>query len=79
MIARSLALRFDGQEIGVNEIAVFLPNWRVLSWTQQEDSDLSHGQWSAEDGDYRIRIYGDPGSSKWHSEVMGLWCRFTAE
>lgn len=67
---------FDGQEIGTNEFATLLPNWRALSWTQQEDSDLSHGQWSAEDGDYLVFICGDPGGRAWHWEVMALWCRF---
>lgn len=70
---------FDGREIRANEIAAILPNWRVLLWTQREDSDLSHGQWFAVDGDYRIHIYGDPGSSKWHSEVMEIWHRFMVE
>jgi hypothetical protein len=68
--------RFDGLHIDANEIATLLPNWRALSWTQQEDSDLSHGQWSAEEGDYLVFICGDPGGRAWHWEVMALWCRF---
>ncbi|MDO8767376.1 MAG: hypothetical protein Q7K57_01445 [Burkholderiaceae bacterium] len=71
--------RFDGREIGVIEIGMFLPNWATLSWTQIKDSDLSHGQWSAHDCDYRINIYGDPGSSLWHGQVMALYCRFMGE
>lgn len=71
-----LFARFDGQDTGTKEIATLLPNWRALSWTQQEDSDLSHGQWSAEEGDYLIFICGDPGGRAWHWEVLALWCRF---
>lgn len=71
--------RFDGQEIGAREIGMFLPNWQTLSWTQIDGSDLSSGEWHAKDGDYRINIYGDPGSSMWHVEVMALWRRFVGE
>jgi len=67
---------FDRVHIGSDEIATLLPNWRALLWTQQEDSDLSHGQWSAHEGDYSIWICGDPGGRAWHWEVMALWCRF---
>lgn len=67
--------RFHGQEVGANEIAALLPRWQTLSWTQEDDSDLSHGLWHAKDGDYRISICGDPGGRAWHWEVMALWCR----
>lgn len=68
--------RFNGQAIGAKEIAALLPRWRTLSWTREGDSDLSHGLWHANDGDYRISVCGDPGGRAWHWEVMALWCRF---
>ena len=71
--------RFDGQAIGVHEIGMFVPNWQTLSWKQLEGSDLSSGEWHAEDGAFWINTYGNPGSSMWHSEVMELWRRFIGE
>lgn len=68
--------RLAGKDFGVIEIGILVPNWRVLSRTRMQDSDLSSGLWSAHHGDYRISIYGDPGFSVWHTEVMGLWRRF---
>lgn len=70
---------FDNQEIMGSDISRFLPNWPALPWTELEDSDLSHGQWYAYEGNYRINIYGEPGSSMWHFEVMDLWRRFMVE
>nr|MDP2191458.1 hypothetical protein [Rhodoferax sp.] len=72
-------VRFDGREIVASEIGMFLPNLHDLSWTELEDSDLSHGQWYAQDGGFRINIYGEPGSSMWHFEVMALWRQFIGE
>lgn len=68
--------RFAGQEFGATEIGILLPNWRILTWTQIDGGDLSSGQWYARDGDYRINIYGNPGSSMGHGQVMGRWRRF---
>jgi hypothetical protein len=64
------------QAITVSEIEILLPDWRALIWSQIPDSDLSSGQWMAENGDWRINIYGEPGSSMWHAEVMDLYGRF---
>lgn len=61
---------FDGRKMVTDDIGDFLPNWRTLSWSKMQDSDLSHGQWAAHEGDYRINIYGEPGGAAWHGEVM---------
>lgn len=71
--------RLDGREITARDIGLFLLDWRALAWTRMGNSDLSSGQWMAQDGDYRINIYGDPGSSLWHEEVMDLYRRFMGE
>jgi len=65
-----------GQAITRREIEFFLPHWRNLCWTQIPDSDLSRGQWMAQEGDWRLCIYGEPGSRLWHAEVMALYERF---
>lgn len=75
----------DATEITPSQLAVWLPSWRTLIWQAIEPSDLSSGEWHAQhdqharQGDYRINLYGEPGSSMGHEEVMRLWQRFMGD
>ena len=78
----------DATEITPSQLAVWLPLWATLVWQAIEPSDLSSGEWTAQHAqhnlharkdNYRINLYGDPGSSMGHEEVMRLWRRFMGD
>lgn len=69
----------DAKGIAPAQLATWLPDWPSLAWQEIELSDLSSGEWHAKQGDYRINLYGDPGSSMGHEEVMRLWRRFMGD
>lgn len=62
-----------GKVLTVSEIEAFFPHLRGLTWEEIEGSDLSHGEWSAQEGDYRINFFGGTDSGAWHHETMAVW------
>ncbi len=50
-----------------------IPNFSGLQWHKIEPSDLSHGEWTAEDGEFRVNIYGNPGGQAWHEQVLASY------
>lgn len=65
--------RLAGRPMTLDELGRLLPQWQTLSWAQIEDSDLSHGQWTALQEPFRINLYGEPGGRASHAQVMAHW------
>ncbi|MGH6637343.1 MAG: hypothetical protein ACREBY_01925 [Polaromonas sp.] len=66
--------RFANKRLRLSDIEGLIPALMTLHWHQLEGvSDLSVGEWVAENRGWRINLCADPGSSLDHREVMRRW------
>lgn len=66
--------RFRTQRMRPGDLAELIPDWTTLRWNPRPPiSDLSRGEWTAESGEHRIHMCGEPNSSLDHRQVMQLF------
>jgi hypothetical protein len=63
-------LQLTGTLIEPADIKALLPDWASLRWEPIPPSDLSSGEWVIHGNGYRVNVYGEPGASRFHHEVM---------
>ena len=70
-IAMPLFDRYANQRFGLHVMEELIPNWLGLHWTQLSSrGDMSEGPWVAIRDDWRVTLYGEPGTGLDHREVM---------
>lgn len=75
MFDRAFA-RHYGNEIFACDIAVFLPNWRSLSWKSVPPDFQLLVEVCAVDNEYRVNVVAWAGSKKSHQDLISAFLRF---
>ncbi|HEY9096944.1 MAG TPA: hypothetical protein VIN35_14455 [Hydrogenophaga sp.] len=63
-------LRLVGRVVAPADIKALLPDWASLKWERIPPGDFSNGEWVIYGNGYRVNVYGEPGASSFHHEVM---------
>ena len=62
--------------LGASDIAVYLPNWRTLGWTQVPHHALARSESYSRDGQFEVYVQADVNSPRDHQQVISEFRQF---